>query len=83
MTELRKGRNKALSTDKLVQIADYFNVTVDYLLGRNEKTAANNGDGLSPERKQFAESVMRLDDSQFQMVYDIVRRVLAEQERGL
>lgn len=37
----------------LLKIADYFGVTVDYLLG-NEKTSANNGEGNKSTYKIFA-----------------------------
>ncbi len=36
--------------DMLVKMADYFGVSIDYLLGReeqNEKPATDNGDGIS------------------------------------
>lgn len=35
------------STDIQIRIADYFNVTVDYLLGREEKPPETNSDSLS------------------------------------
>ena len=35
-TDLKMGRAKSLSADKLAKIANYFNVSVDYLLGNNE-----------------------------------------------
>ena len=33
MTELRKGRAKGIKLETAQKIAEYFNVTVDYLLG--------------------------------------------------
>lgn len=33
MTELRKGRAKSVKTETAQRLADYFNVSVDYLLG--------------------------------------------------
>ena len=36
ITNLKKGRTKTLSADKLSKIANYFNVSVDYLSGNNE-----------------------------------------------
>ena len=33
LTELRKGRAKTLNLEKASKIADYFGVSVDYLLG--------------------------------------------------
>lgn len=36
LTDYKAGRIKTLSTDKLQKIADYFNVSVDYLLGNTD-----------------------------------------------
>lgn len=35
MTELRKGRVKSMTVDTAQKIADYFGVTIDYLLSSN------------------------------------------------
>lgn len=37
LTELRKGRAKTLNLEKASKIADYFGVTVDYLLGKTDR----------------------------------------------
>lgn len=37
MTDLKMGRKQTLSVETLSKIADYFGVTVDYLLGSEEK----------------------------------------------
>lgn len=36
LSDLKVGRTKMLSPEKLDRIANYFNVTVDYLLGKEE-----------------------------------------------
>ena len=38
-TDLKMGRSKSLSSDKLQKIADYFNVSIDYLLGNEQKNS--------------------------------------------
>lgn len=40
LTELKMGRSKTLSSATLSKIASYFGVSVDYLLGNEEKPAA-------------------------------------------
>lgn len=35
--DLKSGKNKSLSTDALSKIANYFSVSVDYLLGKPEQ----------------------------------------------
>lgn len=45
MTELRKGRVTTLKLEKAGRIADYFGVSVDYLLGtEKEKTPTPEGE---------------------------------------
>ena len=36
LSDLKSGRTKSLSSDKLKKIADYFSVSIDYLLGQNK-----------------------------------------------
>ena len=36
ISELKKGRTKKLSAGNLTKLAEFFNVSMDYLLGRNE-----------------------------------------------
>lgn len=37
-SELKKGRSKTLSMDKLIMVADYFDISLDELVGRKRKT---------------------------------------------
>ena len=43
LSDLKSGRKKSLDTSTLVKIADYFGVSVDYLLGK-EKTPTVDGE---------------------------------------
>ena len=46
LSDLKNGRKKSLDTTTLVKIADYFGVSVDYLLnGANTKKAPTDNDG--------------------------------------
>lgn len=40
LSDYKAGRIKSLAADKLAKIAGYFNVSVDHLLGKEEKPAA-------------------------------------------
>lgn len=48
-TELKSGRTKKLSTDTLNKVAKYFDVSVDYLLGKEEKEKPVTEDELNSE----------------------------------
>ncbi|OUP23751.1 helix-turn-helix transcriptional regulator [Gemmiger sp. An194] len=41
LSDLKMGRKQSLSADTLSKIADYFGVSVDYLLGKAESSATN------------------------------------------
>ena len=47
LTDLKKGRTAALSTKTLVKISEYFGVSVEYLLGneQKEKSPSKIGEG--------------------------------------
>ena len=48
LTELKMGRTKTLSSSTLSKIATYFGVSVDYLLGNEQKEKpATDSDGLT------------------------------------
>ncbi len=61
LTDLKMGRQSGISTANAQKIANYFGVSVGYLLGEEEKkeTATENGNGLSKAKQQllaFAEN---------------------------
>ena len=37
LSDLKMGRKKTLSAETLAKIADYFNVSVEYLMGKEQK----------------------------------------------
>ena len=49
-TELKKGRVKTLSSDKVNKIADYFGVSVDYLLGKTENKNPSSAEAEEEEQ---------------------------------
>lgn len=46
MTDLKKGRKKTISTETAIKIANYFDVSVEELYGKNEKPATISDDEL-------------------------------------
>ncbi|KAA3386305.1 XRE family transcriptional regulator [Akkermansia muciniphila] len=60
-SELKAGRTKQLSNKYLPIVANYFGVSVDYLIGNKEKSAAKSSDGLSEkENRDIAKKVENL-----------------------
>ena len=63
LTELKMERIKTLKTDNLIKIAVFFNVSVDYLLGNEEKPAPESRNGLSiKEQKDIARKLEKMMD---------------------
>lgn len=50
LTDLKSGRKKSLSTETILKISEYFNVTVDYLISgskeNSESVSANMDDNI-------------------------------------
>lgn len=63
LSELKAGRTKKLSAETLSKIADYFGVTVDYLLTgeepeQKEKPAPGEGSGLDADVEAKAHTIL-------------------------
>lgn len=76
-TTVSYWRNKAdviPKQDVLIRIANYFNVSVDYLLGeedKNKKTTDN--DGLSEEEKALLDLFNRVPADSRPMILEMIR----------
>lgn len=61
MTELRKGRAKSITMETAHKIAKYFDVPVDYLLGKEEKMpTVSDGQKETPDQPKLTEGEMAL-----------------------
>ncbi len=67
MTELRKGRAKSIKAETAQKIADYFGVTVGYLLGNEDLETKK-----SPDESKLTEGE--------QMLLDLFRRIPEDQK---
>lgn len=54
MTELRKGRAKSIKAETAQKIADYFGVTVEYLLGKENAPTRTGERAVSDDDIKFA-----------------------------
>jgi transcriptional regulator with XRE-family HTH domain len=65
LTDLKMGRRTGVSAVTAQKIASYFNVSVGYLLGEEEKEKPTaQGDGLSDGQKQLIEFAKSLSEDQ-------------------
>lgn len=54
MTDLKMGRKKTLSAQTLAKIAEYFGVSVEYLLGKEQKEKPAKKADITDEDLKFA-----------------------------
>ncbi len=71
LTDLKVGRKQSLSVETLRKIADYFNVSTDYLLGK-EKTSAPLSDAeVRMEKIKEIEALLnKMDD---ETIIDVIK----------
>ena len=77
MTDLKAGRKKILSAVNMQKLADYFGVSVDYLLGHNEtkKQPAANSDELTDTQKTAIDMIKSMSDSDLEMYLEILKTI--------
>lgn len=88
ISDWKKGRSKP-TAEALTSIADYFDVSVDYLLGR-EPSSETKKDGsvealppdtaLTPSQKQLVEFAESLTEEEVKKVLSYIRFVLSERD---
>ena len=83
ITDLKAGRKQSLSAETLSKIANYFEVTVDYLLGSDEKN------DLAPKRKVTDDDIKfalfgggPVSDAQYEEVKQFVRFIKERDAHG-
>ena len=86
ISDLKTGRKKGLSSETLSKIAEYFNVSVDYLLGNEQKkepTTKSDELDLQLEGIDFAlfGEVKEMTDEQKQDVLDYIKFKKSQQKR--
>lgn len=83
MTDWKKGRS-APKVDKLQKIADYFGVSVDYLLGNEpkEKTPAEADVTFDDFTYAMYDEAKELTDEDKNMLLDMARMLKKRQQEG-
>lgn len=77
MTDLKSGRKKGVNAETAQKIANYFNVSVGYLLGEEEKEKPTaQGDGLSDGQKQLIEFAKSLSEDQAVLALRVLKSLV-------
>lgn len=86
ISDWKKGRSKP-TAEALSLIADYFEVSIDYLLGRHSPSETKKNDSaealppdttLTPYQKQLVEFAESLTEEEVKKVLSYIRFVLSE-----
>lgn len=73
LTDLKMGRRTGVSATTAQKIASYFDVSVGYLLGKEEKKEKPiKNDGLSEKKKEFIRKIEGMSDSQIEQLEKIL-----------
>ena len=75
MTDLKNGRKKTINAETAQKIASYFNVSVGYLLGEEEKKEQFNESELSIKKKEFIQKIQDMTDAQIERLEQILALV--------
>ena len=74
MTDLKNGRKKSVNAETAQKIASYFNVSVGYLLGEEEKRQSADSE-LSIIKKEFIQKIEKMSDAQIERLEQILALV--------
>lgn len=77
LTDLKMGRQTGISAVNAQKIASYFDVTVGYLLGEEEKEkpTTQEGDELSVDMKELVERIKTLPEDKVQLLLQLARSI--------
>ena len=80
LSDLKSGRKKSFTAETAHKIASYLDVSVEYLLGEEEKETKKEqptaeGDGLSDELNELIERLKELPEDKVQMLLQVARSI--------
>ena len=77
MTDLKKGRKKSVNAETAQKIASYFDVSVGYLLGEEDKKEKPivQDDGLSEDMIELIDCIKKLPEDKIQMLLQVARSI--------
>lgn len=75
MTDLKSGRKKSVNAETAQKIATYFDVSVAYLLGEEEKPTVQD-DELSENIKKLVEFAKSVPDDKVDLVLAVMKSIV-------
>lgn len=86
MTDLKSGRKKGVNAETAHKLAEYFGVSVGYLLGEEEKDIKKDikkeqptdFDGLSEKRKALMQFAMSVPEDKAEMILRVMKSILQD-----
>lgn len=75
LTDLKMGRRTGVSATTAQKIASYFNVSVGYLLGEEEKKEQSTESELSLKKREFIQKIEGMTDAQIDRLEKILSLV--------
>ena len=80
MTDLKSGRKKGINADTAQKIASYFDVSVSYFLGKEEKKEKSTADdGLSENIKALIDFAKTVPDDKAELVLKLMRTIVEDE----
>lgn len=75
LSDIKSGRKKGVSTDTAKKFANYFGVSLEYLLGEEEKEKPTvpQDDGLSVELQELFERIKTLPEDKQRLLLQLAR----------
>ena len=71
--------NRSPDFETLIKLSEYFEVTVDYLLGKDTKPQKEKpveDDGLSPNRRKLIDFARSVPEEKVEQVYSVIQSIL-------
>lgn len=87
ITDLKMGRTKKLSANTLEKLAKYFGVSVDYLLGNEQKNTPNTvasveGIDLTQSEEEIIKLLRQMDKDQIIKAILALQKIISDVEDG-
>ena len=77
LSDIKSGRKKGVSTETAKKIAGYFNVSVGYLLGEEEKEKPTvQDDGLTENQRKLMEFAKSVPDDKAEMILQVMKTIV-------